>query len=88
MACDTHARGNQKPKVVGRLCYDGRWVKQKRTHAIDHYVVRRWPQLLAEACPNYRATLIREIECIFEVETNFDGVHDCHSRDAVPSLPA
>jgi hypothetical protein len=46
----------------------GRGVNQKRTPAIDHYVARRWPELLAEGCPNYRATLIREIESIFEVK--------------------
>ena len=32
------------------------------TPAIDKYVVLRRAELLAEGCPNYRVTLIREIE--------------------------
>jgi hypothetical protein len=46
----------------------GRGVNQKRTPAIDKYVVRRWNELRGEGCPNYRATLIREVENIFDVK--------------------
>lgn len=46
----------------------GRGVNQKRTPAIDKFVLRRWKELRSEGCPNYRATLIREVETIFEVK--------------------
>ena len=46
----------------------GRGVNQKRTPAIDKYVVRRWAELHAEGRPDFRATLAREIENIFEVK--------------------
>ena len=46
----------------------GRGVNQKRTPAIDKYVVRRWAELRAEGRPDYRATLAKEIENIFEVK--------------------
>ena len=45
----------------------GRGASRKRTPAIDRYVVRRQAELLGEGCPDYRATLIRELEIIFEV---------------------
>ena len=45
----------------------GRDVNQKRSLAIDEYVVRRHAELLGEGCLNYRVTLIREVECIFKV---------------------
>ena len=43
-------------------------MNQKRTPAIDKYVVRRWDELRAEGSPDYRATLAREIENVFEVK--------------------
>jgi hypothetical protein len=46
----------------------GRGVNQKRTPAIDKYVVRRWAELRAEGRPDYRAALAKEIENIFEVK--------------------
>jgi hypothetical protein len=58
---------SRDPEHLARVLL-GRGVNQKRTPAIDHYVARRWPELLAEGCPNYRATLIGEIESIFEVK--------------------
>ena len=58
---------SRDPERLARVLL-GRGVNQKRTSAIDHYVARRWDELLAEGCPNYRATLIREIESIFEVK--------------------
>ena len=57
---------SRDPERLARVLL-GRGVNQKRTSAIDKFVVRRWDELLAEGCPNYRATLIREIESIFEV---------------------
>lgn len=57
---------SRDPEHLARVLL-GRGVNQKRTRAIDHYVARRLPELLGEGCPNYRATLIREIESIFEV---------------------
>jgi hypothetical protein len=58
---------SRDPEHLARVLR-GRGVNQKRTPAIDKFVVRRWDELLAEGCPNYRATLIREIESIFEVK--------------------
>ena len=58
---------SRDPQRLARVLL-GRGVNQKRTPAIDHYVARRWDELLAEGCPNYRATLMREIESIFEVK--------------------
>jgi hypothetical protein len=58
---------SRDPERLARVLL-GRGVNQKRTPAIDRYVVRRWNELLAEGCPNYRATLIREIESIFDVK--------------------
>jgi len=58
---------SRDPERLARVLL-GRGVNQKRTPAIDKYVVRRWDELLAEGCPNYRATLIREIESIFGVK--------------------
>lgn len=46
----------------------GRGGSQKRTPVIDRYIVRRWGELRGEGCPNYRATLAREVEAIFEVK--------------------
>jgi len=57
---------SRDPEHLARVLL-GRGVNRKRTPAIDHYVARRWPELTGEGCPNYRATLIREIEGIFEV---------------------
>ena len=54
---------SRDPELLARVLL-GRGVNQKRTPAIDHYVARRWPELLAEGCPNYRATLIRDIDSI------------------------
>jgi hypothetical protein len=54
---------SRDPELLARVLL-GRGVNQKRTPAIDHYVARRWPELLAEGCPNCRATLIREIDSI------------------------
>ena len=45
----------------------GRSVSRKRTPAIDKYAILRRAELLAEGCPNYRVTLIEEIENIFDV---------------------
>jgi hypothetical protein len=58
---------SRDPERLARVLL-GRGVNQKRTPAIDKYVVRRWAELRGEGCPNYRATLIREIESIFEVK--------------------
>lgn len=46
----------------------GRGVNQKRTPAIDKYVVRRWTELRGEGRPDFRAALVGEIETIFEVK--------------------
>lgn len=46
----------------------GRGASQKRTPVIDRYIVRRRGELRGEGCPNYRATLAREVEAIFEVK--------------------
>jgi hypothetical protein len=58
---------SRDPERLARVLL-GRGVNQKRTPAIDHYVVGRWAEWIVEGCPNYRATLIREIEGIFEVK--------------------
>jgi hypothetical protein len=58
---------SRDPEHLARVLL-GRGVNQKRTPAIDHYVARRWGELIAEGCPNYRAILIREIQSIFEVK--------------------
>ena len=57
---------SRDPERLARVLL-GRDVNQKRSLAIDQYVVRRRCELLGEGCPNYRTTLIREVECIFKV---------------------
>ncbi len=58
---------SRDPELLARVLL-GRGVNQKRTPAIDKYVVRRWAELRGEGCPDYRATLVREIENVFEVK--------------------
>jgi hypothetical protein len=58
---------SRDPDVLHRVML-GRWVNRKRTPAIDKYVTLRRAELLAEGCPNYRVTLIREIERLFDVK--------------------
>jgi len=43
-------------------------VNQKRTPASDKYLAHCWAELRAEGRPDYRATLAREIESVFEVK--------------------
>ena len=66
----------------------GRGVNQKRTPAIDRYVLRRWAELRAEGRPNYRATLAGEIENVFEVklsgETLRQIVNESKGDDPAP----
>jgi hypothetical protein len=57
---------SRDPEHLARVLL-GRGINQKRTPAINNYVARRSADLLRSDCPNYRATLIREIENIFEV---------------------
>jgi hypothetical protein len=64
---------SRDPERLARVLL-GRGANQKRTPAIDNYVARRWPELRAEACPNYRATLIREIQSIFEVKLSGETI--------------
>ena len=61
------------PEVLQRVLL-GRGASQKRTPAIDRYVIRRWSELLDEGCPDYRATLMREIETIFEVRLSGETI--------------
>ena len=58
---------SRDPDILHRVML-GRWVNRKRTPAIDKYVALRRAELLAEGCPNYRVTLIREIESFFDVK--------------------
>lgn len=58
---------SRDPDLLYRVML-GRGVNQKRTPAIDRYAARRWTELRGEGCPNYRVTLIREIENIFDVK--------------------
>jgi hypothetical protein len=82
---------SRDPELLARVLL-GRGVNQKRPPAIDHYVARRWPELLAEGCPNYRATLIREIESIFEVKFSGETLRQIileskGSRNALSGAP-
>ena len=67
------AMRSRDPEVLQRVLL-GRSASQKRTPAIDRYVVRRRSELLSEGCPDYRATLIREIETIFEVRLSGETI--------------
>ena len=75
---------SRDPDQLARVLL-GRGVNQKRTPAIDKYVVRRWAELRAEGRPDYRATLAAEIESIFEVklsgETLRQIVNDFRDND-------
>ena len=82
---------SRDPERLARVLL-GRGVNQKRTTAIDHYVARRWDELLAEGCPNHRATLMREIESIFEVKLSGETLRQIilelkASRAALPGNP-
>ena len=46
----------------------GRGVNQKRSPAIDKYVIRRWSELREEGRHDFRAALVREVEHVFEVK--------------------
>jgi hypothetical protein len=61
------------PELLQRVLL-GRGASQKRTPAIDRYVIRRSSELLDEGCPDYRATLMREIETIFEVRLSGETI--------------
>ena len=84
---------SRDPEVLQRVLL-GRGASQKRTPAIDRYVFRRWSELRDEGCPEYRATLIREIETIFEVRLSGEtirqiirgmkGLEACSSGDFAP----
>ena len=52
----------------------GRGANQKRTPVIDRYVVRRRRELLSEGCSNFRATLAREVESVFEVKLSGETI--------------
>ena len=67
------AMRSRDPEVLQQVLL-GRGASQKRTPAIDRYVVRRRSELLDEGCPEYRATLIREIETIFEVRLSGETI--------------
>ena len=58
---------SRDPNLLERVLL-GRSVNQKRTPTIDKYVVRRWAELCSEGRPDFRATLVREIENIFDVK--------------------
>ena len=82
---------SRDPERLARVLL-GRGVNQKRTPAIDHYVARRWDELLAEGCPNHRATLMREIQSIFEVKFSGETLRQIilelkASRAALPGNP-
>ena len=83
-----HAIRSHDPNHLQRVML-GRGANQKRTPIIDRYVVRRRRELLSEGCPNYRATLIREVESIFEVKLSGETIRqivnecgECSSGDA------
>ena len=85
---------SRDPEVLQRVLL-GRGASQKRTPAIDRYVVRRRCELLGEGCLEYRATLIREIESIFEVRLSGEtirqiirGMKDLEPLASVDSEPA
>jgi len=60
---------SRDPELLARVLL-GRGVNQKRTPDIDRYVIRRWAQLRAEGCLDFRAALAREVKSIFEVSLN------------------
>ena len=64
---------SRDPEVLQRVLL-GRGAGRKRTPAIERYVVRRRSELLGEGCQDYRATLIREIEIIFEVKLSGETI--------------
>ena len=43
-------------------------------------MIRRWSELLDEGCPEYRATLIREIHSIFEVKLSGETIRQIINR--------
>ncbi len=72
---------SRDPERLARVLL-GRGVSQKRTAAIDKYVLRRWAELRSKGCINYRATLIREVESIFEVKLSGETLRQitCESK--------
>ena len=56
---------SRDPALLQRMVL-GPEAGRKRTAVIDGYVRRRWPQLLDESCRNFRETLQREIEGLFD----------------------
>lgn len=75
------------PERLARVLL-GRGVNQKRTPAIDKYVAWRWAELRGEGCPNYRATLIREIESIFEVKLSGETLRQitCEIKESCAAM--
>ena len=64
---------SRNPNLLARVML-GRAAKQKRTAAIDRFVVRRRQELLHERCLNYRDTLVREIEAYFDVKLSGETI--------------
>lgn len=64
----------------------GRGASEKRTPAIDPCLIRCWSELLDEGCPDYRATLIRKIETLFEVRLSGEAIRQINCRGCCESL--
>lgn len=79
---------SRDPDILHRVML-GRWVNRKRTHAIDKYVALRRAELLAEGCPNYRVTLIREIESFFDVKLSGETLRQitCETKESSAAMP-
>ena len=78
---------SRDPQRLARVLL-GRGVNQKRTPAIDKYIVRRWAELRGEGCLDYRATLIREVESIFEVKLSGETLRQitCETKAACAAI--
>ena len=76
---------SRDPERLQRVL-SGHGANQKRTPAIDQYVRRRPRELLSEACPDYRATLIREVESIFQVKLCGETIRQvCNDIGEIPA---
>jgi hypothetical protein len=78
---------SRDPDILHRVML-GRWVNRKRTPAIDKYVALRRAELLAEGCPNYRVTLIREIESFFDVKLSGETLRQitCETKESSAAM--
>lgn len=80
-----HALRSCDPALLQRMLL-GPEAGRKRTAAIDAYVRLRWPQLLAEGCRNFRQTLQKDIETIFNIRLSGETLR--HLMAQIRASPA